>query len=466
MYFLLLISGYIKQYLLYPLLGLPAMIWWLLFVAVFLSFRLKFINFIFVGKAFKMLFFNQTEQKQGPNTVVQVSPFTAFASQAASNLGLGNIAGAALALHFGGPGVILWMILGAFLFSIIKFAEITLGHKYRVVAADGTVHGGPFHYVKYCFEKIGYHKIGKIVSYSVAVLILVIPTIWSAFQINQIVSVIIDPAATHLRTESLIVSAVIMAFIGLILMGGIKRIGSMANMVVPVMALGYCLMCAMVIIYHYDNFLSTVRLIVNDAFSAKSSCCGITAMLLVAIQRMLFSTEAGMGTAAMIHANANVDKSVRQGLIGLVDCLIITFCLVTGCFTLLISQVNYLDTNMIGIQLVDLMFTSFFAPLHYGLMVIVFLFGFTSIIGNGYCTQKAFHFIFGCKYNKICILLYIITTFLLGADEIKEIINVADAVIMLIFIPNTITVCMLSGNIRKDLLAMFFTNEKKQIKSS
>jgi alanine or glycine:cation symporter, AGCS family len=437
-------------------------LWWLIAVAFFLSIRLNFINFTFVGKAFRMLFLSNSEHhKGGGRDVVQISPFTAFASQAAGNLGLGNIAGAALALNFGGPGVVVWMIAGAFLFSIIKFAEITLGHKYRTVDRDGTVHGGPFHYIRHFFKSIGYHKTALIASYMVAIVILIIPTVWSAFQINQIVSVIIDPKVAHLRNATLLLSAVIMIVIGFILIGGIKRIGAMANMIVPCMALGYCLMCAVVIIYHYDNLLPTIQLIFRDAFSIKSSCCGIATTLLVSIQRMIFATEAGMGTAAMIHANANVDSPIRQGLIGLIDCLIITFCLVMGCLTLLISRVEYLNNDVVGIQLVDLMFTSFFGPLHYGLMIIVFLFGFTSLIGNGYYAQKAFHFIFGHRAQKICILLYITTTFILGVDEIKEIISVADSVIMLVFIPNTITICMLSGNIRKDLLKFSFNAGKK-----
>jgi len=431
--------------------GIPFLLWWIGSAAIFLTFKMRFANFLCINDAITSL--RTKKNKDSGLDAIEVSPFTAFISQAAGNLGLGNIAGAAFAVHFGGPGVILWIIVSIFFCGIIKFCEITLGHMYRYVDSKNIVNGGPFYYIDAYFNEKNLKKIGKFVSCVVALLLAIVPMTWSAFQTNQIVRIMIQGSSGDniVSLGMVALTLAIIVIVGIVLLGGITRIGKVANMLIPCMALGYLIMSGCVIVYHIDNLLNALQLVWHGAFESRGIKGGMCAVVVIAVQRMIFATEAGVATAAIVHATSSIDKSVRQGLIGLLDCALVAICICIGCFSIVISGIDYKSGELMGIMLIDSVFSNVYGPFHYILSCVVFLFGFTTIVANGYCVQQSFGFIYGTKHSKLYIGLYMIVAGVMSLYNARNVLIIVDALILLILIPNIFSLYALSGDVRREL---------------
>ncbi len=460
MNFLITNIGQLNDLLVYKFFGMPFILMWLVATSIFLSIKMRFINLRFFVDAIKTIVYVDPDAKKYNDKRVQISPFTAFATQAAGNLGLGNIAGAAFAVKMAGPGVLFWIFISSFFFSIIKFCEITLGHKYRIVNENGVISGGTFYFIRDGFaNKIFYgislKKLGIYLGMISAVITAIVVCSWSFFQLNQIVAIITDGKNAFSKTgvdyEVISCSVIVIFLAGAVLIGGIKRLGSLADMVVPVMAGGYLIVCSYVIFFYKHNIVSSLALIINQAFSTNSIFGGCCVTMVIAMQRMMFATEAGAGTAAMVHANSSLKRSSRQGLVAIIDCVLIATIICFGGFTILVSGVDFVGTHNSGIMLMNQVFVSVNPLFHYVLIVIAFLFGFTTITGNGYSVQKSVGYIFGTKREKLYLYIFIVITFLMSFYESSFLVKLFDVLTMLMLIPNTIGLFVLSSEVKKDL---------------
>ncbi len=451
----------IGNLLVYKIYGIQFILIWLLGISLFLTIKMDFINFRLFKDAIKTIIGINTQKNSENTHVVQISPLTAFVTQAAGNLGLGNIAGAAFALHTGGAGVLFWIFISSFFFSIIKFCEITLGHKYRHINELGVVNGGMFYVMQAGLKEKGIFlaKLGKYMAIFTAGLTAAVIASWSFFQLNQIVAIITGGQdfvkAGVYNYEVILWSLVIMGLAGLVLCGGIKRLGKTADMIVPLMAFSYIIICSIIITKYNYNIVSSLKLIFNDAFNAKSVIGGCGVSIIIAIQRMMFATEAGVGTAALVHANSNIKRASQQGIIAIVDCVLIASIICIGGFAVIVSGVEYVNTSQVGIMLMDSVFSGVVPWFHYILIIIAFLFGFTTITSNGYAVQKALGYLFGTKKDKIYLYIFLIITLVISFYESKVLVQIFDVLTMLVLLPNTLVICLLANEVKKDLKEYF-----------
>ncbi len=459
----------LNDILTYKIFGLPFILIWLLSTSIFLTFKLKFINFRLFKDAVKtILYVDKDPSRNKDKNAIQISPFTAFATQASGNLGLGNIAGAAFAVATGGPGVLFWIFLSSFFFSIIKFSEITLGHKYRVINKEGVISGGAFYFIRDGFAKktifgFSLKKTGIFLGIVSAVLTTIVIFSWSFFQLNQIVAIMTNGqlaiVSGNLNYEVIGYSLLISVITSFVLIGGIKRLGKVADTIMPIMAGGYLLICIYIINFYSKNIIATFDLIFKEAFSSGGMFGGFSIILIIAMQRMMFATESGAGTAAMVHANSSIKRSSHQGLVAIVDCVLIATIICFGGFTILVSGIDYQNSQKVGIVLMDAVFSGVNPYFHYILIVISLLFGFTTITSNGYSIQKSIGYLFGTKKEGMFLYIFVFLMFCMSFYESAFLVKIFDILTLLMLIPNTIGVLVLSNEVVKDLNEYF--KEKK-----
>lgn len=314
---------------------IPLMILGLLGVGVFLTFRLHFIQIRRVGHGIAVT----SGMYDDPDEPGDVSHFQALSTALSATVGIGNIAGVAIAIHFGGPGALFWMWITAVLGMAIKFSEVTLAQHYRQVetsggtgASDqmvGTVSGGPMYYI----EK-GLGKNWKpLAVFSAAALLVTSFLTGNAVQANTVADVL----STEFAIQPWIVGVTTASIVGLVILGGIRRIGAVTGILTPAMAIVYVLGAFIILMFNYEQILPSLGRIVTDAFNPSAGIAGtgtgaFLLTLMWGVRRGLFSNEAGMGSAPIAHAAAKTDEPVSEGVVALLEPFIdtILICTMTG----------------------------------------------------------------------------------------------------------------------------------------
>lgn len=466
--YIVAINSFINKIAFYEIMKLPIIVLFVITTSVILMIKLKFINVFKIQEAFRIIAGKKVGKVGGnndsteDNNTIQVSSITALFSQMAGNLGLGNISGAAFGIYFGGPGVAVWVIIWGLILSIIRFSEITLGHRNRYVDENGVIHSGMFFVLRNKAKDSKNKKILTVVAAALAVITVAVPMAWSSFQLNQISGIL--GRVTHsfmvdhsFSTETLNIIFIASSglFVTIILLGGIKRVGAICDMIVPFMAVGYLLLCTACYIVHRQNFIPSLKVIIESAFTLKAGLTGTIAMIAIAMQRMLFSSEAGVGTAAIIHANADVKISCQQGFIAFLDCLIIGFIVACGILAIMVSGVDYTDKNVHGIILIEKTFSTISAHSIYVLAVIAVLFGVTTVLANGFYAQKAFYFLCKGIPQKLVVVVYIIVASYLGFTNALLLVGLADVLALIILVPNCLILLIYVNEIKEDVVLYF-----------
>ena len=266
------------------------------------------------------------ESKEG-----EVSHFQALATAVSGTVGNGNIAGVALAIALGGPGATFWMIVCGLIGMSTKFVECTLGVKYRDVGEDGTVYGGPMYYLKKGLSDKGFKKLGQITA-----IIFAVCCIGGSFgggnaaQSNQATVVLKQLMGLESTSAGAIIGLIMAALVGLIIIGGIKRIASVTERVVPLMAILYFIACVYILGVNFNFIDDAISLIVSEAFNPKAiGVCGVIGVLMVGFKRAAFSNEAGAGSASIAHAAVKTKYPASEGLVALLEPFIDTVVICT-----------------------------------------------------------------------------------------------------------------------------------------
>ncbi len=260
----------------------------------------------------------------------EVSHFQALATAVSGTVGNGNIAGVALAIALGGPGATFWMVICGFLGMSTKFVECTLGVQYRDVGPDGTVYGGPMYYISRGLKNKGFVKLGKI-----AAVLFAFFCIGGSFgggnaaQSNQATIVLKELFGLQSTSAGSIIGLVIAILVGIVIIGGIKRIASVTEKVVPFMAVFYLIACFYIILSNFTLIDDAITLIFTEAFSMKAGIGGLIGVLLVGFKRAVFSNEAGAGSASIAHAAVRTKYSASEGLVALLEPFIDTVIICT-----------------------------------------------------------------------------------------------------------------------------------------
>ena len=448
--------------------GVPAMIC-IIGVGLYLSIRMGFIQvrkFAYAMKVTIGRIFRKREASDGALT-----PFQAVCTALAATVGTGNIAGVAGAIAIGGPGAVFWMWISALLGMCTKFSEVTLAVHFREKNAEGDLVGGPMYYIKNGLKK-QWHWLAYLFA---AFGVLTVFGTGNATQVNTITTAI-DSALynygviseQNVSTLNLVIGIILAVLIGLILLGGIKRIGQVAEKLVPFMAVIYIILAIGVVILNYRNIPTVFASIFKGAFSPASVTGGAVGSFFMSmkkgVSRGIFSNEAGLGTGSIAHACADTRKPVKQGFFGIFEVFVdtIVICTLTA-LVILCSGVPVGYGDAAGAELTILGFTS-----TYGSWVSIFTaiamccFAFSTIIGWGLYGTRCVEFLLGTRANRPFMILYALVAIVGATMELGLMWNIAETFNGLMVIPNLIAVFLLSGVVVR-LVKEYFDREGKNV---
>ena len=435
--------------------GVPAMIC-IIGVGLLLSVRTRFIQVRKFGAALKNTIgkiFDKTQAKDG-----SMSPFQAVCTALAGTVGTGNIAGVAGAIALGGPGAIFWMWCSAFLGMCTKFSEVTLAIHFREKNANGEYVGGPMYYIKNGLSK-KWHFLA--VLYALFGVLTVFGT-GNATQVNTIVSSIhsalhnlhiID--GTVDERANLIFGIFIAAFVAMVLLGGIQRIGQVSEKLVPFMAALYVILAIGVVILHISRVPAVFTMILKSAFTPQAATGGIIGSMFLSmkkgVSRGIFSNEAGLGTGSIAHACADTNNAVHQGMFGIFEVFMdtIVICTLTG-LVILLGAPNIVYGQAAGAELTISGFTA-----TYGGWVSIFTavamccFAFSTIIGWGLYGSRCIEFLGGEKLVRPFLVAYSFVSIIGATINLGLLWDIADTFNGLMAIPNLIALLVLSGQVKK-----------------
>ena len=443
--------------------GIPAMVC-IIGVGLLLSIRTGFIQFRKFGYTFKVTLgriFHKKEAADG-----SITPFQAVCTALAATVGTGNIAGVAGAIAIGGPGAVFWMWISALLGMCTKFSEVTLAVHFREKNKHGDWTGGPMYYIK---NGLGPKWRWMAVLFALLGVLTVFGT-GNATQVNTITSAVntallsyhvID--ASSVSVSSLIIGIIIAVLVALILLGGIKRIGRVAEMLVPFMALLYIILALGVIFLNIDRVPGVFASIFEGAFSPASVTGGIVGSFFLSMQkgvaRGIFSNEAGLGTGSIAHATADTDHPVKQGFFCIFEVFADTIIICT--MTALVILCSGVPVSYGTDAGAELTINGFIAT--YGNWVSIFTavalccFAFSTILGWGLYGTRCIEFLFGTWINKPFMVVYSLVAVIGATADLGLLWSVAETFNGLMSIPNLIALFLLSGTVVK-LVKDYFKN--------
>lgn len=412
----------------------PPLLILLVGTGIYLTWRLKLLQVFRLPLAFKYIF--SKEEDDDENVKGDVSSYGALCTALSATIGTGNIVGVATAITAGGPGALFWMWFAAFFGMATKYAEGLLAIKYREVDENGQMAGGPMYYIK---NGLGLNWLAKLFAiFGVGVALLGIGTF------GQVKS-IADAAQIGFNIPIWITTIVITVIVALITLGGIKRIASVSEMVVPFMALLYIIGSLLVLFFNYDKIPSALLLIIESAFNPKAALGGATGITVsIAMQRGIgrgiFSNESGLGSAPIAAAAAKTNSPVRQGLISMTGTFLDTIivCTMTGIVIVLTGSYN---GGLEGAALTTLAFESGLPIAVVGKYIVnvgLMFFAFTTIIGWNYYGERCIHYLFGIKGIKPYKILFIVLVGIGPFLPLEMIFIIADIVNGLMAFPNLV----------------------------
>lgn len=401
----------------------------------------------------------------------EVSHFQALTAALSATVGLGNIAGVAVALSIGGPGATFWMIVAGLLGMASKFAECTLGVKYRDVGEDGTVYGGPMYYLSKGLKEKGAGGLGKVLAVLFA--IFVIGGSFGGgnmFQANQAAAQFTKLFELTGPNAGLYFGIVMAILVAVVIIGGIKRIASVTEKVVPFMAGIYVLAALVILFANFSLIDDAFGLIYEGAFSGLGIAGGLIGVMIQGIRRGAFSNEAGVGSAAIAHSAVRTKYPASEGIVALLEPFVDTVVICT--MTALVIIITNFDGQFMeygveikeGVELTAVAFDTVIPHFSVVLTIAVILFAFSTMISWSYYGMQGWKFLFGKGkitdlVYKILFLMFVIV----GASiSLGAVIDFSDAMIFAMVVPNIIGVIMLSPIIKKELTKYTNAINKKE----
>lgn len=442
--------------------GLPLIIL-ILFTGFLLTIRLGLLQVRHLGKALRFMMKNE-EEGEG-----EVTSFGALCTALSATIGTGNIAGVATAIAAGGPGALFWMVIAAFFGMATKYAEGLLAIKYRTIDKDGHVLGGPFYYIENGMGK-NWRWLAKIFAFfGAGVGLFGIGTFTQVNSISSAVQNFFDPKASHVAFSmfgndysmaTVITGLVLTLCVGLVVIGGIKRIAKVSEVVVPFMAVLYVALGLIIIVTNITAVPAAFVSIVKSAFTGSALAGGAMGSMVVAMQkgiaRGIFSNESGLGSAPIAAAAAKTKEPARQGLVSMTGTFIdtIVICTMTGLSVVIAG--TWLNPELEGVEITMAAFQQGlpFPPVvaSFALMLCLVFFAFTTILGWNYYGERCIEYLFNRKQSVVkgYRWLYILAVFVGPYMTVAAVWNIADIFNALMAFPNLIALLALSGVVAKE----------------
>ncbi len=447
---------------------IPLVVAWLVVASVFLTVRMGFINL----RAFKHAIQVTSGKFTDPNSPGDVSHFQALTTALSATVGLGNIAGVAIAVSMGGPGATFWMICAGLIGMTAKFTECTLGQQYRAIGADGNVLGGPMQYLSKGLSEIGMPKLGKFLAVFFALLCIGGSLAGgNSFQVNQSMNALQE--TVPILAEFPWAYGLLMAtMVGIVILGGIKRIASVADKIVPIMAAVYVAAALTVLFMNFSEIPAAFATIINGAFNPDAMYGGFIGVLVIGFQRAAFSNEAGAGSAAIAHSAARTEFPVREGIVALLEPFIdtVVVCTMTALVIVITGAYNnpeYADlvTSNAGAALTSRAMGEQIAFFPYVLSAAVFLFAFSTMISWSYYGERCWVWMFGPKASLSYRLLFLVFVFLGSIITATNVLDFGDLMILGMAFPNLVGVYLLHGKVRRELDAYWAKYKSGELKT-
>ncbi|EAZ91189.1 alanine/glycine:cation symporter family protein [Crocosphaera chwakensis] len=437
----------IERVLFFEVAHFPVIILWLLIGGIFFTLRMGFINIIGFKHAVKIALglYDQQDDIKG-----EVSSFQALATALSASIGLGNIAGVAIAIQMGGPGAVFWMTVAGFLGMSNKFVECTLGVKYRIVNPDGTIIGGPMYYLSQGLTELGKGKLGRglAIFYGIAGLGAAIGG-GNMFQANQSFAALaaVVPAVEN---YDWLYGLTLALLVGLVIIGGISRIGVITSKLVPVMVFFYLLGCSWVLVANFTAIPAAFSLMLRDAFSPSGMEGGLIGILVQGIRRSAFSNGAGLGSAAIAHAVAKTKEPIQEGIVAILEPFIDTIVICN------VTALVIITTGMYGESVGDTISGSTLAAMAFGQVIdwfpfvlvgIICLFGFSTMITWCYYGEQCWAYVFGQPSSIVFKIIFLTCIFIGSVVSLGAVVDFSDMMLLTLAIPNLLGCMLLSGKV-------------------
>ena len=438
---------------------------WLITAALFFTFYLGFINVRGFRHALDLVRGRYTDPKH-PGEVTHLQALTTALS---GTVGLGNIAGVAVAITVGGPGAVFWMILAGFLGMSSKFAECTLGVKYRHVAADGTVSGGPMYYLSQGLKEKNLAPLGKFLAVFFAVCCVGGSfgggNLFQANQSFQMVVKVTGGDASFWADKGWLYGLVIAIIVGSVIIGGVKSIAQVAVRVVPMMALIYIVASLVIIFVHLDKVPSAFALIIKEAFFPMGIVGGMVGVMIQGFQRAAFSNEAGIGSSPIVHSAVVTDEPVTEGFVALLEPFIDTVVICTMTALVIIVTGAY-QGSAEGVDMTSNAFASTIGWFPYVLAVAVVFFALSTLLSWSYYGNKAWTYLFGhSKVAELSYKLLFCGVAVIGSSmQLDPVIALSDAMIFSMSLANLLGLYLLAPVVKRELSSYLSRLKSGEIK--
>lgn len=438
-------------------LSIPFLVAWLTFGAVFFTFKMGFVNVKFLGHSIKILQGKyQTKEDQG-----SITPFQSLTTALSATVGLGNIAGVAVAIMIGGAGATFWMIVAGFFSMTLKFTEVTLSLQHRTFLPDGSVMGGGMRYLSEGLKEKGMGTLGKVLALVFAIFMIGGALGGgNAFQVSQSLGAV-KGEISFFTEHPWVYGTVLATLVGFVIIGGVKSIARTTEKIVPSMVIIYLSASLYILVVNFSLIPDAISLILHEAFAPTAVAGGMVGVMVQGFKRAAFSSEAGLGSAPIAHAPAKVKYPVRQGLVALyepfVDTVVICtmtalVIVTTGVYDGGTSELSAIIEAKQGAALTSAAYATVISWFPTILAISVTLFAFSTMIAWSYYGERAWTYLFGAKSSVVFKLFFLVTIVLSSmVEDLGDLVNLSDMLMLGMALPNLVGLYLLSGNVKKAL---------------
>lgn len=446
----------------------PLIIFWVLIAGFFFTFYFKGISVWGFKHALDVVAKPAEKHNDGCG---EVSSFQALATALSGTIGIGSIAGVAISISIGGPGAAFWIFAGALLGMSIKFVEATLAVKYRRFNLDGSVSGGPMHYIAHGLTRKKMRWLGQPLSVLYAILCIGGGiTGGNMIQINQTAhQIVFITGGSHsiFHGYTWLIGLVAAVLIGMVIVGGIKSIAKVTTILTPTMCLLYIVSGTIVILANFVHIPHAIALIIREAFHPTAVAGGIFGTIIIGLRRSVQSNEAGTGAAAIVYATAQTKEPVSQGFVALLETFLTgVLCLFTSFAIVFSGACTHAAKEISGIELASNAFQSVIPFFPIILSIIAVMFALSTLISWAYYGQKAWTFLFGEGKKRVLAfnLIYCLFIIIGSAMNVKSVIDITDAMMIALCVPNIIVLYILCPEIKRDLKSYLEKQDMKFVK--
>ena len=439
----------------------PFIVLVLMLGAIFFTFWYRWINI----RGFKHAIDVIRGKHDKPEDTGEISHFRALTSALSATVGLGNIAGVAVAIQLGGPGAVFWMLIAAVFGMTAKFSSCTLSQMYRKINADGTVSGGPMYYLDIGLSESRYKGLkvlGKVLAVMYALMIMggAIGG-GNMFQANQTAEAFASTfEISDTGTWNWVIGITLAIGVGVVIIGGIKRIGAATSKIVPFMCGIYVLASIFIILTHISQIPETIRLIFTMAFTKNAYYGGFFGVLIMGVRRAAFSNEAGLGSAAIAHAAAKTEEPVREGIVGMIGPFIDTIivCFMTAMVVIITGTWNDPSISQsAGVTLTTEAFGSVIGWFPYILTLCIGLFAYSTMISWCYYGERGWIYLldhigeegYGLKTVVLFRIIFVIFIVVGAVSKLSDVLDFSDAMIFSMAFPNIVGSIFLAPKVLK-----------------